>query len=138
MNAMSHQVRTYIGVNMKTTAREIAKIVPGYMPMGSTGMSEMAEMEMPLPDNTLPMMTGDGQFGPIEMGGMFTVVKIRPGLAKDDYKDPGPYQNPKGTVAFEWQGEPPPEPPRAKETPMKGTEFHVVDPRRSRHASAHE
>ena len=26
------------------------------------------------------MMTGDGQFGPIEMGGMFTILKIRDGI----------------------------------------------------------
>ena len=71
------------------------------MPMGSAGMAEMGEMEMPLPDNTLPMMTGFGQFGPIEMGGMFSVVKVREGLARDDYKDPGPYKNPEGTVAYE-------------------------------------
>jgi hypothetical protein len=62
---------------------------------------------MPAPDNTLPMMSGFGQFGPIEMGGMFTVVKVREGLAPDDYKDPGWYQHPAGTVAFEWQGERP-------------------------------
>jgi hypothetical protein len=31
------------------------------------------------------MMTGSGQFGPIEMGGMFTVMKIREGLARDDW-----------------------------------------------------
>ena len=37
-------------------------------------------MEMPMPDNTLPMMTGFGQFGPLEMGGMFSVVKVREGL----------------------------------------------------------
>ena len=49
------------------------------------------------PRNTLPMMTGEGQFGPIEMGGMFTVVKIRDQLA--GYKDPGWYKNPPGTVA---------------------------------------
>jgi hypothetical protein len=61
----------------------------------------MGEMEMPMPDNTLMMMTGTGQFGPIEMGGMFTVMKIREGLARDDYKDPGPYKNPAGTVAYE-------------------------------------
>ena len=49
----------------------------------------MGDMEMPAPDNTLPMMTGTGPFGPIEMGGMFTVMKIREGLARDDYRDPG-------------------------------------------------
>jgi hypothetical protein len=61
----------------------------------------MGDMEMPAPDNTLPMMTGAGQFGPIEMGGMFTVMKIREGMARDDYSDPGPYKHPSGTVAYE-------------------------------------
>ena len=60
-------------------------------------MAEMGAMEMPAPDNTLPMMTGFGQFGPIEMGGMFTVVKVREGLAANDYNDPGWYQHPPGT-----------------------------------------
>ena len=64
-------------------------------------MAEMGEMEMPMPDNTLPMMTGFGQFGPMEMGGMFTVVKVREGLARGDYKDPGWYKHPPGTVAYE-------------------------------------
>ncbi len=32
---------------------------------------------------------------------MFTVMKIREGLARDDYRDPGPYQHPPGTVAYE-------------------------------------
>jgi len=81
--------------------------VPDYMPMGSEGMAEMGAMEMPMPDNTLPMMTGFGQFGPMEMGGMFTVVKVREGLAANDYKDPGWYQHPQGAVAYEWQGEQP-------------------------------
>jgi hypothetical protein len=35
------------------------------------------------------------------MGGMFTVVKVREGLAANDYKDPGWYKFPKGTVAYE-------------------------------------
>ena len=78
-------------------------------------MADMGEMEMPLPDNTLPMMTGFGQFGPIEMGGMFTVVKVREGLDRDDYKDPGWYKHPEGTVAYEWKGEAPAA-PRASES----------------------
>src|SRR6266851_3239754 len=80
------------------------------MAMGSTG-GAMGEMERPMPENTLPMMTGSGQFGPIEMGGMFTVVKIRDGLARDSYADPGPYKNPPGTVAYEIDT-PQVEPPR--------------------------
>jgi hypothetical protein len=60
----------------------------------------MGETQMPLPENTLPMMTSQGPFGPIEMGGMFTVVKIRKELAVGDYHDPGWYQHPPGTVAW--------------------------------------
>jgi hypothetical protein len=74
------------------------------MVMGERGMADMGEMEMPLPDNTLPMMTGSGPFGPLEMGGMFSVVKVRDGLARDDYQDPGWYRHPPGTVAREWTG----------------------------------
>ncbi|MDU1695481.1 MAG: copper oxidase, partial [Bradyrhizobium sp.] len=99
MNAMGHDVRNFIGVSKKDLAKAVGKLAPDAMVMGSTGMA-MGEMEMPAPDNTLPMMTGSGQFGPIEMGGMFTVMKIREGLARDDYKDPGPYKYPAGTVSF--------------------------------------
>ncbi len=105
MNAMGHDIRTLIGVNQKEITKTVRRLVPDYMPMGSSGMAEMGEMEMPLPDNTLPMMTGFGPFGPIEMGGMFTVMKIREGLAANDYKDPGWFEHPEGTVAYEWTGE---------------------------------
>jgi hypothetical protein len=44
----------------------------------------------------------------MEMGGMFTVMKVRDGIARGDYKDPGWYQHPAGTVAYEWSGEAPP------------------------------
>jgi FtsP/CotA-like multicopper oxidase with cupredoxin domain len=108
MNAMGHDVRTYVGVDKRDIARKIRQLVPDYMPMGSAGMAEMGEMEMALPDNTLPMMTGFAQFGPVEMGGMFSVVKVREGLAANDYKDPGPYKHPAGTVAYAWTGEPAP------------------------------
>jgi manganese oxidase len=69
--------------------------------MGTGGMADMGAMEMPMPDNTLPMMTGFGQYGPLEMGGMFTVIKVRDGLGANDYGDPGPYTHPEGTVARE-------------------------------------
>jgi FtsP/CotA-like multicopper oxidase with cupredoxin domain len=108
MNAMGHNVPTMIGVDHRGVARKIMNLVPDYMVMGERGMADMGEMEMPLPDNTLPMMTGTGPFGPIEMGGMFTVVKVREGLARNDYKDPGWYKHPPGTVAYEWTGAPQP------------------------------
>jgi len=105
MNAMGHNVPTMIGVDQKGVAEKIKKLIPDYMVMGDTGGS-MGDMEMPLPDNTLPMMSGNGPFGGMEMGGMFTVVKIREGLSRNDYKDPGWYQQPPGTTAYEWTGEP--------------------------------
>ena len=139
MNAMGHSVRTYIGANLKRTTRQIRKVAPGYMPMGSTGGGMMSEMEMPLPDNTLPMMTGAGPFGSVEMGGMFTVLKVRPGLAAGDYRDPGWYRHPEGTLAYEWTGEPMPEPARAPDTPKgrraRQTDLRAVDPRTRRTAS---
>jgi len=105
MNAMGHGVPTMIGVDQRGVAEKINKLLPDYMVMGERGMAEMGDMEMPLPDNTLPMMTGQSPFGPLEMGGMFTVVKIREGLAPGDYKDPGWYKHPKGSVAYEWVGD---------------------------------
>ncbi len=103
MNAMGHDVPNMIGVDHRKVAKRITTLVPDYMLMGERGMADMGEMEMPLPENTLPMMTGTGPFGPIEMGGMFTVVKVREGLARGDYRDPGWYSHPKGTVAYEWK-----------------------------------
>jgi len=44
------------------------------------------------------MMTGDGPFGPVEMGGMFTILKVRDGITA--YADPGWYKHPAGTVAY--------------------------------------
>jgi manganese oxidase len=129
MNAMGHEVKNFIGVDQKDLAKTIRKLVPDYMPMGGKGMSEMGEMEMPMPDNTLPMMTGFGQFGPMEMGGMFSVVKVREGLARDDYADPGPYKNPEGTVAYLFNGDSgsaPRAPNKASSAPA--TEFNVVKP----------
>ncbi len=85
------------------------------MMMGERGMYDMKTMEMPLPLNTFPMMSGTGPYGPIGMGGMFTVLKVREGLKKGDYTDPGWYQQPPNTQAYEWQGSTP-NVTRAKET----------------------
>jgi manganese oxidase len=105
MNAMGHDVPTMIGVDHREVVRKISRLVPDYMVMGERGMADMAEMEMPLPDNTLPMMTGKGPFGSVEMGGMFTVLKVRAGQKPGDYSDPGWFQHPPGTVAYEFTGQ---------------------------------
>ncbi len=112
MNAMGHQVPTLIGVQQQDLVEKINNLLPDYMAMGETGMAEMSEMssmmDMPLPENTLPMMTGNGQYGAIDMGGMFTTIKIREGLGRNDYHDPGPYNHPKGSVAKEVANDLPP------------------------------
>jgi hypothetical protein len=112
MNAMGHNVPTMIGVDHRKVAREITQLIPDYMVMGERGMSDMAEMQMPLPDNTSPMMSGDGPFGSVEMGGMFSVFKVRRDQKAGDYKDPGWFKHPAGTVASEYMGTAP-EPARA-------------------------
>ncbi len=128
MNAMGHAVPTLIGVDQRGVSERIAKLIPDYMAMGSAGMAEMGAMEMPLPDNTLPMMTGQGPFGPVEMGGMFSVVKVHPDVKPGDFRDPGWYRHPPGTVAREWTGETP-ETTRDQATPGQGREFSVRKPR---------
>ena len=60
---------------------------------------------VPLPDNTAPMMTGQGQYGSLAMGGMFTTVKVRRDQKPGDYKDPGWFKHPAGSVAYEFKGE---------------------------------
>ena len=106
MNAMGHDVATLIGVDHKELTRKISNLIPDYMVMGERGMADMAAMEMPIPANTAPMMTGDGPFGSVEMGGMFSVVKVRGNQRPGDYSDPGWYRHPAGTVAYEFTGTP--------------------------------
>ncbi len=119
MNAMGHQVPNMIGVSQEGVSKAFSKLVPDYMQMGETGMAEMVDMAemmpMPLPENTLPMMAGKGPFGALAMGGMFTTLKVRKDLPKGFYGDPGDYQQPKGTSAYEWTGKLP-EVARASET----------------------
>jgi hypothetical protein len=104
MNAMGHNVPTMIGVDHSGVARQITKLIPDYMVMGERGMKDMTEMEMPLPDNTAAMMAGTGPFGAVGMGGMFSVLKVRKEQQPGDYRDPGWFQHPPGTVAYEWTG----------------------------------
>ncbi len=97
MNAMSHTLPNMVGVDQRGLDQRINKLLPEYMAMGTGGMSSMSQMQMPGPPNTLPMQTGEGPFGPMEMGGMFTVLKVREGLAAGDFRDPGWYRHPNGT-----------------------------------------
>ena len=140
MNAMGHNVKTFIGVRNRDLKRTVGKLVPDYMPMGSEGMAEMGAMEMPMPDNTLPMMTGFGQFGPMEMGGMFSVVKVREGIAANDYRDPGWYRHPEGTVAYEVKGNvgDPPRKAEPNSSRKPAVELKAVKPGAKRSRPSHQ
>jgi manganese oxidase len=102
MNAMGHGIPNALGVDQSAVKEQLSALVPGYMAMGESGMSEHATHaqngHMKGPENTLPMMQGTGPFGNLEMGGMFTVLKVRDEVAAD-YRDPGWYQHPRGTLA---------------------------------------
>lgn len=119
MNAMGHGIANTLGANQQQAGQKIRALVPGYMAMGEHGMAEhQAHVDMghmPGPDNTLPMMMGQGRYGNLEMGGMFTLVKVRDNLTDDNLtddnptldnltldnitKDPGLYSPPEGTQA---------------------------------------
>ncbi|WP_440222519.1 multicopper oxidase family protein [Dokdonella sp. MW10] len=101
MNTMGHDVPNPVGVDQTGVEARLQKFLPGYMAMGRDGMAghQAHAAAMPGPPNTLPMMMGKGPFGDIEMGGMFTVIKVRDDLAPGDYRDPGWYRHPEGTIA---------------------------------------
>ncbi len=103
MNAMGHDVPNPVGVDQNALGERLRRVVPNYMPMGREGMAEhqghTESGHMQGPANTLPMMMGQGPFGQLEMGGMFTVIKVRDDQAPGDYGDPGWYRHPAGTRA---------------------------------------
>ena len=104
MNAMGHDVPTMIGVDHRGLVGKIQKVAPDYMLMGERGMADMGDMQMPIPDNTAPMMTGTGQFGPLEMGGMLPCSRCAKTRNRATTATPGPIKFPAGTVAYEWNG----------------------------------
>ncbi len=98
MNQMSHVMPNTIGARSDKTDDAIRKVVPGFMTMGQNGAGDMADMKMPVPKNSIPMVGATGPYGTITMGGMFTTLKVRESLASYEV-DPGPYKAPPGTLA---------------------------------------
>ena len=120
MNAMGHDVPNTLGVDQRGVEQNIQKMLPGFIAMGQHGMAEHQEHvdagHHPGPPNTLPMMTGKGPYGNLEMGGMFTMVKVRDHITPGDFSDPGWYDAPDGTQAARVSSDPtfgdPPRRPR--------------------------
>jgi hypothetical protein len=97
MNQMGHAAPVTLGADARAIDKRVQALVPGYMTMGHQGMGGMEEMGMPVPANSIPMVGGKGPFGSIDMGGMFTLLKVRENPAAEDGS--GWYTYPKGTVA---------------------------------------
>jgi len=99
MNQMGHEIPNMLGVKPGRLDKEVRQLLPEYMTMGQTGMGNMGEMAgaMAVPKNSIPMLGGPGPFSYIDMGGMFTIIKVREGITR--YDNPGWYRHPSGTVA---------------------------------------
>jgi len=103
MNQMGHDLPNMVGVDPGDLDQKIRKLLPGYMTMGQHGMGDAEHMtQMPVPDNSIPMVGGPGPHDYITMGGMFTILKVRETISDEalrDNTDPGWYINPPGTQA---------------------------------------
>jgi FtsP/CotA-like multicopper oxidase with cupredoxin domain len=97
MTQMGHGIPPMVGVDPAVLDQRMRRVLPAYMTMGTRGMGGMGEMDMPIPANSAPMRGGPGPFGTIDMGGMFTVLKVRDRPEADAAG--GWYVHPKGTVA---------------------------------------
>ncbi len=84
MNSNGPDVKTFIGVPQKDLTKAIQKLVPDYMAIGLAGHGgngrdgDAAARQHAADDDRL------GQYGPVEMGGMFSVVKVREGPSARD------------------------------------------------------
>ncbi|MCC7052244.1 MAG: copper oxidase [Gemmatimonadaceae bacterium] len=97
MNQMGHSGVNLIGVDRAKVDGATASLLPQYMTMGQTGMGDHGLMGMPVPANSVPMAGVAGPKGHIDMGGMFTLLKVRDRVTGQ--ADPGWYADPPGTVA---------------------------------------
>jgi FtsP/CotA-like multicopper oxidase with cupredoxin domain len=98
MNQMGHGIPSIIGADIDDVALRLQRQHPSAMLMGEAGMGgmmHMYKMAMKMPENSVPMLGGEGPFDYIEMGGMFTIVKVRSPERMGDVW----HTHPPGTVA---------------------------------------
>jgi FtsP/CotA-like multicopper oxidase with cupredoxin domain len=96
MTQMGHDIPVMIGADTKKLDQRMRRVLPEYMSMGAQGMGGMGEMSMPIPKNSAPMRGAPGPFGYIDMGGMFTLLKVRDAPSAQDLT--GFYTYPAGTL----------------------------------------
>lgn len=101
MNQMGHDIENMVGVDQSAFSGLVGDLVPGYMAMSGDDMAAHGEHveqgHMQIPENSIPMLGAAGPHDYIGMGGMVTLLKVRPGITS--YEDPGWWAAPEGTVA---------------------------------------
>ncbi|MCH9625815.1 MAG: Cell division protein FtsP [Chlamydiales bacterium] len=97
MNQMGDGFTNTIGMEVGDLDTKISRLIPGYKTLGRTGMKDMTQSGRPIPENSIPMLGFDGQFGNTDLGGMANILRVREKL--ENYEDPGPYDFPRGSVA---------------------------------------
>lgn len=83
MNQMGHDTPSFVGADVAKLDAKMRRVVPSYMTMGAAGMGGHALHGMESPANSIPMKGGPGPYGYIDMGGMFTILKVRDGAPSD-------------------------------------------------------
>lgn len=97
VNQMGHEFPNMMGIEVGDLDERIRMLIPGYKTLGINGMKDMTESGLPIPENSIPMLGYDGQFGKTDLGGMANIFRVREHL--ENYEDPGPYVFPEGSVA---------------------------------------
>ena len=96
-NQMGHNFPNMLGMKVGDFSAKVNQLIPGYMTMGTTGMRDLTKTGKPIPPNSIPMLGYDKHFGETVLGGMANILRVRE--KTDQYKDPGPYVFPRGTIA---------------------------------------
>ncbi len=97
MNQMGHNLPNLTGLDPSDFDQAVMDLVADRLPRNDPTAEEGTADMGGSPKNTIAMLGGDGPFGYIPMGGMFTVIKVRESI--ENYEDPGWYEQPEGTVA---------------------------------------
>ncbi len=97
MNQMGDTFPNMLGMEVGNFEKKMQKLIPNYKILGTTGMKDMTKSGLSIPKNSIPMLGYKGQFGQTALGGMANILRIR--KKTNNYKDPGPYSFPRGTIA---------------------------------------
>lgn len=103
MNQMAHDLPNLLGIDKTDLDEKIRNLFPQFMGLMDTqGMGRMFEMHAHRQHGVgsalnIAPIGNPGPHGVIELGGMFTILKVRDDLLPN--QDPGWYVNPPGTEA---------------------------------------